>query len=112
MVSVSSGTEQTDTDAARRADGYLKAVRSGEKEQVWRWIAKNETGKLDETAAFAALLLAGEMLCGRASAGNLSTPQLMALYRLLERCADYLKVNVNAKHVFSLLAAHASLEEL
>ena len=114
MVSVSGGTEQTDTDAARRADGYLKAVHSGEKEQVWRWIAKNETGKLDETAAFidAALLLAGEMLCGRASAGNLSTPQLMALYRLLERCADYLKVNVNAKHVFSLLAAHASLEEL
>ena len=29
------------------------------------------------------------------------------LYRLLQRCSDHLKVNVNAKHIFSLLAADA-----
>ena len=47
------------------------------------------------------------MVCGRSSAGVLTAEQQMHLYRLLQRCSDHLKVNVNAKHIFSLLAADA-----
>jgi len=35
----------------------------------------------------------------------------MRLYRLLVQCSDYLKVNVNAKHVFSLLTVGAAENE-
>ena len=55
----------------------------------------------------AALQRTADMLCGRASCGNLTPEQQMHLYRLLSQCADYLKVNVNPKHIFSLLAAEA-----
>ena len=111
-VSVGSGGTEGPGDGEKRAEGYLRAVRSGEAAAVWRWIAKNETGKLDETTAFldAALQGAVEMLCGRTDPGKLSREQLMQLYRLLGQCAEYLKVNVNAKHVFSLLTVFAAGE--
>jgi hypothetical protein len=48
-----------------------------------------------------------DMLCDRVSCGNLTPEQQMRLYRLLLQCTDYLKVNVNPKHIFSLLAAEA-----
>ena len=91
------------------ADGFLTAVRSGESRRLYRWIAKNELTKLDATSAFidAALQRTADMLCGRLSAGTLLPEQQMHLYRLLQRCSDYLKVNVNARHIFSLLAADA-----
>jgi hypothetical protein len=113
-VSVSSGgTEEAAGDGEKRAEGFLKAMRSGEPEAVWRWIAKNETGKLDETTAFidAALQGTADMLCARTSPGRLTPETLMRLYRLLGQCAEYLKVNVNAKHVFSLLAVHTPAED-
>ena len=52
-VSVGSGAAEGPEEGEKRAAGFLKAMRSGDAEAVWRWIAKNETGKLDETAAFA-----------------------------------------------------------
>ena len=113
-VSVSSGgTEEAAGDGEKRAEVFLKAMRSGEPEAVWRWIAKNETGKLDETTAFidAALQGTADMLCARTSPGRLTPETLMRLYRLLGQCAEYLKVNVNAKHVFSLLAVHTPAED-
>ena len=112
-VSVGSGAAEGPEEGEKRAAGFLKAMRSGDAEAVWRWIAKNETGKLDETAAFAEAALQGtaDMLCGRADRGRLSSEKLMRLYRLLEQCTEYLKVNVNAKHVFSLLAVYAAAED-
>ncbi|MBR4473971.1 MAG: hypothetical protein IKS55_10075 [Oscillospiraceae bacterium] len=112
-VSVSSGSTETSGDGEKRAEGFLKAMRSGEAEAVWRWIAKNETNKLDETASFVEAALQGtvDMLCGRADPGRLTPDRLMQLERLLEQCTEYLKVNVNAKHVFSLLAVHAPADE-
>ena len=112
-VSIGSGSTEGPGDGEKRAEGFLKAMRSGEAKAVWRWIAKNETNKLDETADFveAALLGTADMLCGRADPGQLSQERLMRLYRLLVQCSDYLKVNVNAKHVFSLLTVGAAENE-
>ncbi len=109
-VPVGSGGTEGPGEGEKRAAGFLKAMRSGDAEAVWRWIAKNETGKLDETAAFvdAALQGTADMLCGRADPGRLSSGKLMRLYHLLEQCTEYLKVNVNAKHIFSLLAVQAA----
>lgn len=108
-LSVAGGEEAADEDSRKLADGFLTAVRSGDRIRLYRWLAKNELNKIDLTTAFieAALQRTADMLCGRASCGNLMPEQQMQLYRLLSQCADYLKVNVNPKHIFSLLAAGA-----
>ena len=109
MISLSGDAAQQDADAAKLAESFLTAVRTGDRHRLYRWIAKNELSKLDATSAFidAALSRSCDMVCGRSSAGVLSTEDQMHLYRLLQRCSDHLKVNVNAKHIFSLLAADA-----
>ena len=109
LIALSGEEDSPDEESRKLADGFLTAVRSGEALRLQRWIAKNELSRLDATAAFvdAALQRTADMLCGRVSAGALSPEQQMQLYRLLQRCAEYLKVNVNAKHIFSLLAVDA-----
>ena len=108
-LSVAGGEEAADEDSRKLADGFLTAVRSGDRIRLYRWLAKNELNKIDLTTVFieASLQRTADMLCGRASCGNLMPEQQMQLYRLLSQCADYLKVNVNPKHIFSLLAAGA-----
>ena len=108
-LSVAGGEEAADEDSRKLADGFLAAVRSGDRIRLYRWLAKNELNKIDLTTDFieASLQRTADMLCGRASCGNLMPEQQMQLYRLLSQCADYLKVNVNPKHIFSLLAAGA-----
>ena len=108
-LSVAGGEEAADEDSRKLADGFLTAVRSGDRIRLYRWLAKNELNKIDLTTDFieAALQRTADMLCGQASCGNLMPEQQMQLYRLLSQCADYLKVNVNPKHIFSLLAAGA-----
>ena len=109
LIAISGESDSQDSEMLKLADGFLTAVRSGESRRLYRWIAKNELTKLDATSAFidAALQRTADMLCGRLSAGTLLPEQQMHLYRLLQRCSDYLKVNVNARHIFSLLAADA-----
>ena len=109
LIALSGEEDSPDEESRKLADSFLTAVRSGEALRLQRWIAKNELSRLDATAAFvdAALQRTADMLCGRVSAGALSPEQQMQLYRLLQRCAEYLKVNVNAKHIFSLLAVDA-----
>ena len=108
-LSVAGGEEAADEDSRKLADGFLTAVRSGDRIRLYRWLAKNELNKIDLTTDFigASQQRTADMLCGRASCGNLMPEQQMQLYRLLSQCADYLKVNVNPKHIFSLLAAGA-----
>ena len=108
-LNVAGGRETADEEAVKLADSFLNAVRSGDRIRVYRWLAKNEPNKIDQTAAFAeaALQRTADMLCGRVSCGDLTPEQQMRLYRLLSQCTDYLKVNVNPKHIFSLLAAEA-----
>ena len=114
FIGISGESEQQDSDSLKLAESFLTAVRSGEARRLYRWIARNELSKLDATSAFidAALQRTADMLCGRISSGALSPEQQMHLYRLLLQCSDHLKVNVNAKHIFSLLAADALPESV
>ena len=113
LVNVSAAEDEGDEESEKLAEGYLAAVSSGKPEKLYRWIAKNELSKLDATSAFldAALRRLADMLCGRTESGALDPVQSMHLYRLLERCSDYLRVNVNAKHVFSLLELESMQSE-
>ena len=107
FIGLSGETDPQNEDAVSLADSFLTAVRSGDRRRLYLWVAKNELARLDETAAFidASLQRTVDMLCGRVSCGILTVEQQMHLYRLLQRCSDHLKVNVNAKHIFSLLTA-------
>ena len=44
-----------------------------------------------------------DMLCGRADSMGMDRKQLDLLVKLMEKCIEYLKVNVNVKQVFGLL---------
>lgn len=107
MISLSGDSDGIDDTNRELAVSFFQAACSGEPEKVYQWIAKNELSKLDATSAFldAAIERCSEILCGRAPAGELSSEQLMRLCRLLQRCSDYMKVNVNPKHIFGLLTA-------
>ena len=109
VLNISGEEDGADEESRKLADAYLRAVRSGEPAQVYRWIAGNELNKVDATNRFldAALQKTADMLCGREPAGALRREDLMRLWQLLDRCSDYLKVNVNPRHIFSLLMAES-----
>lgn len=85
---------------------YLKAVAAGDEAELLRWCFKNEG--LDNASAMEfcedVCTLAADMLCQREKNPGLSPAELLRLSRLMERCRDYLRVNVGVKHIFGLLA--------
>lgn len=107
IVSLAGDSDGIDNGSRELAVSFFQAACSGNPEMVYQWIAQNELSKLDAASAFldAAIERCSEILCRRTPAGNLTAEQLMQIYRLLQRCSDYMKVNVNAKHIFSLLTA-------
>ncbi len=103
---VGAGEAGADADSAALAEGYLTALGAGDRGELLRWCAANEGVDGRQAAAFAecARDRIADMLCGRRDARGLTKPQLMRASALLERCADYLRVNVGVKHIFGLLA--------
>lgn len=101
--------EGPDEAAQELAAGYLKAVNSRDDAQILRWCVQNENLDAQAMAAFleAVRLRLSDMLCLRLKSGRLSRAELLALYRLSERCTQYLKVNTNVKQLFGLLAVDA-----
>ena len=101
--------EGPDEAAQELAAGYLKAVNTRDDAQILRWCVQNENIDTQAMAAFleAVRLRLSDMLCLRLKSGRLSRAELLALYRLSERCTQYLKVNTNVKQLFGLLAVDA-----
>lgn len=101
--------EGPDEAAQELAAGYLKAVNTRDDAQILRWCVQNENLDTQAMAAFleAVRLRLSDMLCLRLKSGRLSRAELLALYRLSERCTQYLKVNTNVKQLFGLLAVDA-----
>ena len=97
---------EADAEAAALAEGYLKALASGDAGGLLRWCTANESVDGRQAAAFAecARDRIADLLCGRADASGLSREQLLRAAELLEKCAAYLRVNVGVKHIFGLLA--------
>ena len=101
--------EGPDEAAAELAAGYLKAVNTRDDAQILRWCMQNENIDAHAMAAFleALRLKLADMLCMRLKSGRFSRAELLGLYRLSEKCTQYLKVNTNVKQLFGLLAADA-----
>lgn len=103
------GEEADDTEAAGLAAAYIKAVNSRDAAKILRWCALNEGLEPQGMEAFLEALRArlSDLLSCRLRGGRLSRAELLHLYRLSERCTQYLKVNANVKHLFGLLAVDA-----
>ena len=101
--------EGPDEAATELAAGYLKAVNTRDDAQILRWCMQNENIDARAMAAFleALRLKLDDMLCMRLKSGRFSRAELLGLYRLSEKCTQYLKVNTNVKQLFGLLAVDA-----
>ena len=101
--------EGPDEEAMTLAAGYLKAVNTRDETQILRWCTQNEGLDTQAMAAFleGLRLRLTDMLCLRVKSGRLSREELLGLYRLSEKCTQYLKVNTNVKQLFGLLAVDA-----
>ncbi len=109
LIGETGEAEAADDAAAALAQGFLRAAAAGDAAELLRWCTQNEN--LD-TAGMAAFLdaLRGELadlLCGRRKLKGLAPAELMRMTELADRCAEYLKVNTNVKHLFGLLAVCA-----
>lgn len=100
---------EADEESLKTAQGYIKAVASGNPAELCRWCGRNEGMDTRNAAAFAdsASELLADMLCGRKPDQGLSPKALLHLVRLLECCRAYLRVNVGVKHIFGLLAVNS-----
>ena len=103
------GQSAEDEENRKLARGYVKAVSSGNRAELYRWCAAHEGMDNRAAAAFAeaASALLADMLCGREADLGLSRGQLRRLLALMERCGSYLQVNVGVRQLFGLLAVDA-----
>lgn len=88
------------------AASYVKVLACGDEAELLRWCSQNEG--MDNQSALEFLgstkLLLADMLCGRENPRGLEASRLMELCALMDKCIDYLHVNVGVKHIFGLLA--------
>lgn len=98
-------------EARALAEELLGCVAGGQRAELLRWcLGHEDLDGREAQALFEALQLAlTDRLCMRRDADGLSRSQMAALAALAARCADYLRVNTNVKHLFGLLAADAPL---
>lgn len=103
------GQSAEDEENRKLARGYVKAVSSGSRAELFRWCAAHEGMDNRAAAAFAeaASAMLADMLCGREADLGLSRGQLRRLLALMERCGSYLQVNVGVRQLFGLLAVDA-----
>ena len=102
-----SGESPRDPEARSAAESFLKAAASGNEFMVFRFCEENNGMSSQEAAAFVQAVreMITDMLCGREDCLGLSEARLFAIGALMEKCAAYLKVNVNVKQLFGLMEA-------
>lgn len=87
------------------APEFMKVFANGSKLERFNWIEGHNKMSIAEASDFCAACrkVVLSMLTGRKSCGKLSTEELLALDETLEKCIEYLSVNVTVKQVFGLL---------
>lgn len=100
------GDSAADESSLKRAREYMKVAAQQDRAEICRWCIANEDMSTREAADFAACVqtLCSDMICTRCSRLDMSTEQIMHIAALMQKCSDYLKVNVGVKHIFGLLA--------
>ncbi|MCR5577105.1 MAG: DNA polymerase III subunit [Oscillospiraceae bacterium] len=105
------GEEQTGADEAVQAlaAGYLKAVAAGDEAQLLRWCMLNENVDARTLLAFTQEVrrLLTDTLCFRRKAKKLTRADMLRLCALMDKLAQYLKVNTGVRQLFGLLAAES-----
>ena len=104
-VTVTAEIEAEASDMAVLAEEYLKKVAAGDRLSLWQFCEENAGISFQEMTEFClcAEQCVTEMLCSRADSMGMEKQQLHSLVELMEKCIDYLRVNVNVKQVFGLL---------
>ncbi len=91
------------------AAAYLKAVSAGDEAELLRWCCSSEG--LDNASALDfcddVTALIADIFCGREKSPGISGEQLMRISLLMDKCREYLHVNVGVKHIFGLLAVES-----
>ena len=102
-VTAESAPEQDGTE--QLVGEYLKKVAKRERFPLWQFCEDNAGLSFQEMTEFCLCVeqRVTDMLCGRADSMGMDRKQLDLLVKLMEKCIDYLKVNVNVKQVFGLL---------
>ncbi len=92
------------------AKAYLKVIAAGDEAELLRWCCKNEGLDNASTLEFCEDVSAfiADIFCGREKPLGLSGEQLLRIHALMEKCRDYLHVNVGVKHIFGLLAVDST----
>lgn len=99
------GEKRHDSDFEGLASEYLRLAANENAFELWKWCEKNNTLSVSEMADFTQRTaeMITDVLCGRREAGGMSTERLMNLVRLMEKCSEYLEVNVGVKQLFGLI---------
>lgn len=108
---VAAAEAEPEAESAKLAAAYLSAAASGSRAELLRWCYAQDSldGRAAQAMIEALRLAVTDMLCARADSLGLSPGQLAQIAALAERCGDWLRVNVSAKHIFGLLAADTPL---
>lgn len=101
--------EAPDEESRKLAEACLRAAAS--RAELVRWCFAQDALDLRQTQAMIEALryTVTDMLAGRRDSLGFGRRELSQLAALASRCADYLRVNVNAKHILGLLAAEMPL---
>lgn len=96
-------------EAAKMAEEYLACLRSGKASELLAWCMRNEQTDTKRTLEFisAAKRSLADMLCGKVQPLTADKSRIMGIIKLLDRCAQYLRVNTGIRHIFGLLAVRS-----
>lgn len=103
------GEKARDSEAFSAAETFLQTAASGNELSLFRFCEENSGMSAQEAAEFVQAVRerAADMLCGREDRRGLSVKRLADIETLMEKCAAYLRVNVNVKALFGLIEADA-----
>lgn len=104
-LNVTQESDAEENPMAALAEQYLKLTASRDRFSLWQFCEEHAGLSFQEMTEFCLLTeqRVTEGLCRRKDSMGMDDSQLHRLAELMEKCLDYLKVNVNVKQVFGLL---------
>ena len=102
-----------DPELQSLAEAFLRLVAAGNRAELFRWCAEQDRMDIRAAADFVdcAAACTAERILGRSPAEGLDRAQLQRLLALLNRCREWLQVNVGVKHIMGVLAVEAIADE-
>jgi len=98
------------TQAEELAKQFLQRASAGDRAELLKWCAKNESMDVKSARDFVDAVCAelADMLCMREPLPGIDRKSAAELLELMARCRDYLGANTGVKHIFGLLAVDAA----